>query len=258
MTFNTIDDIILLKNLPKESIVKVKLLAISVVSALLMNSCALNNQSLVKDDSNARTQNGALIGGLLGAAIGASKSKHKLRGALLGGAAGAAVGAGAGYLLDQQANEIANALGTGVNNDPLAAIDPNRTIVVSKGEHYVKVMFRSAMMFNVNSDRLRPDAQVKVSKLAVLLQRYPQTIAQIAGFTDSQGSYSYNQKLSLARAQSVANFIKSYGARNRIYVKGCSYNKPLVPNKTPQQRALNRRVEVYLYNDPRYAVNPCI
>lgn len=236
---------------------KFKLLATITISALFINSCALNNQSLVRNDSNARTQNGALIGGLLGAFVGAAKSKHKLRGALIGGTAGAAVGAGAGYLLDQQANEIANALGTGVNNDPLAAIDPNRTILVSKGEHYVKVMFRSAMMFNVNSDRLKPNAQTKVAKLATLLQRYPQTITQIAGFTDSQGNYNYNQRLSLARAQSVSNVIKSYGARNRIYVKGCSYNKPLVPNKTAEQRALNRRVEIYLYNNPRDAVNPC-
>jgi len=236
---------------------KLKILALVATSALLMNSCALNNRSLVKDDSYARTQNGALIGGVLGAIVGVSQSKHKLRGALVGGAAGAAVGAGAGYLLDQQANEVANALGTGLNNDPLAALDPNHTIVVSKGDKYVKIMFRDSMMFPFNSDKLRSSAQAKVSKLAMVLRRYPQTIVQVAGFTDSKGSYSYNYNLSLRRAQSVANLLKAYGARNRIYVKGCSYNKPLVPNKTPEQRALNRRVEVYLYNNPSDAFDVC-
>jgi outer membrane protein OmpA-like peptidoglycan-associated protein len=114
------------------------------------------------------------------------------------------------------------------------------------------------MMFAVNSDQLQPSAREKVLKVAQLLRRYPQTITQIAGFTDSTGSYSYNYQLSQRRAQAVANVIKSYGVANRIYVKGCSYNKPLVPNKTEAQRALNRRVEIYLYNDPRYAINPCM
>jgi len=236
---------------------KIKVLAVAAATAMFMNSCSVGSQSLVRDNSNARTQNGALIGGVLGAIVGVSQSKHKLKGALLGGAAGAAVGAGAGYLLDQQANEVADALGTGLNNDPLAALDPSRSIIVSKGDRYVKIMFRDAMMFAVNSDQPRRSAATKVSKLAMVLQKYPQTIVQVAGFTDSQGSYSYNYNLSARRASTVANLIKSYGARNRIYTKGCSYNKPLVPNKTPAQRALNRRVEVYLYNDPRDAVNAC-
>ena len=114
------------------------------------------------------------------------------------------------------------------------------------------------MMFPFNSSQLQPSAKDKVLKVASLLSKYPQMTAQIAGFTDDKGSFQYNQKLSLSRAQSVANLLKSQGLRNRIYVKGCSYNKPLVPNKTDAQRALNRRVEIYLYNDPSKAVNPCI
>ena len=237
---------------------KLKVISIATIAALLISGCAISNRNLVRDDSYARTQNGALIGGVVGAVIGATESKNKLKGALIGGAAGAAVGAGAGYLLDRQANEVAEALGTGVNNDPLAALDPNRTIVVSKGDKYVKIMFRDSMMFAVNSDQLQPSAREKVLRLATLLRRYPRTIVQIAGFTDSTGSYEYNYQLSQRRAQAVANVIRSYGVTNPIYVKGCSYNKPLVPNKTEAQRALNRRVEIYLYNDPRYVINPCM
>jgi outer membrane protein OmpA-like peptidoglycan-associated protein len=236
---------------------KLKLLSITTVIALLTSGCSVGSQSLVPDNSNTRTQNGALIGGLLGAVVGASQSHNKLKGALIGGAAGAAVGAGTGYLLDQQANEIANALGTGVNNDPLAALDPSKSIIVSKGNNYVKIMFRDSMMFAVNSDQLQPNARNQVLKIAQLLKRYPQTSAQIAGFTDSTGSYQYNLALSNRRAQSVARVIRSYGVSNPIYAKGCSYNKPLVPNKTPQQKALNRRVEIYLYNNPADAIDPC-
>ncbi len=238
---------------------KFKIIALSSALAVLFSGCAMTQGGLVKDNSMDRTKTGALIGAVTGAIIGAGTSKHhKARGALLGGLAGAAVGGGTGYLLDQQANEIAEALGTGVNNDPLAPLDPNKTIIVSKGDNYVKIMFRDSMMFAFNSDRLQPSARDKVIKVAMLLQKYPQTIAQVAGFTDSKGSYQYNYNLSLRRAQAVVDTMKSFGIRNRIYVKGCSYNKPLVPNKTEAQRALNRRVEIYLYNNPNAMVNPCM
>ncbi len=237
---------------------KLKFISIVTIAAVAFSGCMTSSQGLVKDNSYSRTQNGSLIGGLIGAAIGATKSKnHKFRSALLGGAAGAAVGAGAGYLLDQQANEIANALGTGVSNDPLAALNPNRSIIVTKGENYVKVMFRDSMMFAVNSDRLQPSARSKVIKIGQLLKRYPQTTAQVAGFTDSTGSYQYNYSLSKSRATTVANVIRRYGVKNDIYAKGCSYNKPLVPNKSAAQKALNRRVEIYLYNNSSDAINPC-
>jgi len=234
-----------------------RVLIVSTLAAFIFSSCT-TQPTLVKDTSYTRTQKGALLGAVAGAIIGATTSKDdKGKDALIGAAAGAAVGGGIGYLLDKQANEVAEALGTGVSTDPLAAIDPTRDIVVSKTDRYVKIMFRSSMMFPFDSDQLTPEAKRKVAKLAALLRRYPNTIVQIAGFTDSKGSYEYNYQLSLRRAQSVANYLRSLGVRNRIYVKGCSYNKPLVPNKTEAQRALNRRVEVFLYNRPQDAVDPC-
>jgi outer membrane protein OmpA-like peptidoglycan-associated protein len=227
-------------------------------TAVFMGGCVLSTPTLVKDDSYTRTKTGAAIGAVAGAVIGASKSHHhKVKDALLGAATGAVVGGGVGYLLDKQANEVAEALGTGVSADPLAAVDPSRSIVVSKGDKYVKVMFRDSMMFAFNSDQLQPSARVKVENLGRVISRYPQTIVQIAGFTDSKGSYEYNQQLSLRRAQNVANVLKAHHVPNKIFVKGCSFNKPLVPNKTEAQRALNRRVEVYLYNNPSDAVDPC-
>ncbi len=234
-----------------------KIISFTLIGAL-MGGCAVVQPTLVKDDTHARTENGALIGAVAGAVIGAATSKKKLKGALLGAAAGTAVGGGIGYLLDEQANAVAEALGTGVSNDPLAALDPSRSIVVIKGDRYVRIMFRSSMMFPFDSAQVMPSARDKVLKVAALLRNYPQTIVQVAGFTDSKGSYEYNYKLSLKRAQAVANILKSYGIANRIYVKGCSYNKPLVPNKTEAQRAINRRVEIYLYNRVSDMTDPCI
>jgi len=226
----------------------------STIAALMLAGC-YNQPGLVQDNSYDRTKTGAATGALAGALLGYNtKGHHKGQRALIGGLIGAAVGGGIGYSLDQQANEVANALGTGVNNDPLAALDPNREIIVSKHPNYVKIMFRDKMMFATDSSRLQSHARYKVNKVARLLERYPQTIVGVAGFTDNQGSYTYNQALSQRRARTVANILSR---NNQVRTKGCSYAKAIAPNNSAANRALNRRVEVYLYANPNMMSDPC-
>lgn len=224
------------------------------VAAFMLGGC-YNQPGLVEDNSYDRTKTGAAVGAIAGALIGYnSKNHHKGQGAALGALAGAALGGGAGYLMDRQANEIAHALGTGVNNDPLAALDPNNTIIVSKTPNYVKLMFRDSMMFATASSRLQPSARNKVNTVARLLRNYPQTVVGAAGFTDNRGSYAYNEQLSRQRAATVANRLAVNG---RPYIKGCSYSKPIAPNNSAANMGLNRRVEVYLYQDAGRMTDPC-
>jgi len=231
-----------------------KSLLASAAAVLLLNGC-YNQPGLVEDQSYDRTKTGALTGALAGAAIGYNtKGHHKGERAAIGALLGAALGGAVGYSLDEQANEVAKALGTRVNNDPLAALDPENDIIVSKSPTHVKIMFRDKMMFAVNSATLQPRARRKVEKVAQLLREYPQTIVGVAGFTDNTGTYNYNLKLSERRARSVANLLAVNG---RPLVKGCSWNKPIAPNDTARDRALNRRVEVYLYADRNAMTDPC-
>jgi outer membrane protein OmpA-like peptidoglycan-associated protein len=226
----------------------------STVAVFMLAGC-YNQPGLTQDNSYDRTKTGAATGALAGALIGYNtKGHHKGQRALLGGLLGAAIGGGIGYSLDQQANEVAYALGTGVNNDPLAELDPRRDIIVSKHQNFVKIMFRDRMMFASASSRLQSNARYKVNKVAQLLSRYPQTIVGVAGFTDNQGSYQYNLSLSERRAYSVANILAVNG---QPHTKGCSYAKAIAPNNTARNRALNRRVEVYLYSNPNYMSDPC-
>jgi len=228
---------------------------IAATLATFMLSGCYNQPGLVQDNNYDRTKTGAASGALAGALIGYNtKGNHKGQRALIGGLLGAALGGGIGYSLDQQANEVARALGTGVNNDPLAALDPRRDIIVSKHSNFVKIMFRDRMMFATASSKLQSNARFKVNKVARLLSRYPQTVVGVAGFTDNKGSYSYNQKLSQRRANTVANILAVNG---RPLTKGCSYAKSIAPNDTTRNRALNRRVEVYLYSNANYMTDPC-
>jgi outer membrane protein OmpA-like peptidoglycan-associated protein len=231
-----------------------KSLLLSTAAVFMLSGC-YNEPGLVEDQSYNRTKTGALTGALAGAAIGYNtKGHHKGERAVIGALVGAALGGAVGYSLDEQANEIARALGTGVDNDPLAALDPNKEIIVSKHPTHVKIMFRDKMMFATDSATLQPSAREKVKKIGMLLANYPQTVVGVAGFTDDRGSYEYNLKLSERRARSVANLLAVNG---RPLVKGCSWEKPIAPNDSAKNRALNRRVEVYLYADRSQMTDPC-
>jgi len=231
-----------------------KSLMASTVAIFMLAGC-YNQPGLVQDQSYDRTKTGAATGALAGALIGYNtKGHHKGKRALIGGLLGAAVGGGIGYSLDEQANQVAYSLGTGVNNDPLAALDPNNTIIVSKHPNYVKIMFRDRMMFATDSARLQPSARNKVHKVGQLLANYPQTVVGVAGFTDNTGGYEYNLNLSQKRAATVANLLSRNGYPR---TKGCSFEKAIAPNNSARNRALNRRVEVYLYANQNNMTDPC-
>jgi outer membrane protein OmpA-like peptidoglycan-associated protein len=67
----------------------------------------------------------------------------------------------------------------------------------------------------------------------------------VEGHTDSQGRVQDNQELSLARAQSVRDYLVSRGiAADRISAHGLGSERPVATNKTAEGRADNRRVEI--------------
>jgi len=237
----------------------IKPLIASVVASVMLVGCGSTQQGLIGSNDNSNAKLGGIIGAVGGAVIGATqgKKKHRTKNAVIGAIGGGAAGALIGYSIDRQANEVANALGTHVDNDPLATIDPNKTLIVSKGENFVKIIFRDKMMFPSNSAQITSSARSKVNRVGALLQQYPQTVVRVAGFTDNRGSYSYNQKLSQRRAQSVATILQQQAGENQISSQGCSFSKPLVPNNTKENMAMNRRVEIYLFKGAQAQVDPC-
>jgi len=234
--------------------------AVSVVAGLLAG-CTPNsyNNPNLKVPAGENTKKGAIYGAIAGAVLGgitsgkSHRGKHILQGAVLG----AGVGAGYGYSLDRQAAEMAKALETNVDNSPNAKLDPNKDIIVSKRANFVEITFRDEMMFATNSAVPTPSASAKIARVSGILRKYPQTIVQVVGHTDNRGGYSYNLNLSRQRASNVANTIKQCGIANQVFAKGCSYNKSIVPNTTPANMALNRRVEIYLYPNQQAVVDQC-
>ncbi len=104
--------------------------------------------------------------------------------------------------------------------------------------------------FEFNKSQLRPPARAKLDAIAIRAAgcvAYP--LVRVTGHTDRLGSAAYNQKLSEARAQAVANYLKSKqvpvaqtsGAGKNEPVKACDDNltRPaLIECLAPNRRAV--------------------
>lgn len=96
----------------------------------------------------------------------------------------------------------------------------------------------------------------KTDSVASFLINNPTYGLEINGHTDSKGTDEYNDKLSMARAQEVADYLIKKGiAKERLVVKGIGEKQPIAPNEFPdgrdneEGRAANRRVEFRLFSD---------
>ncbi|MGB3398890.1 MAG: OmpA family protein, partial [Candidatus Deferrimicrobiaceae bacterium] len=122
----------------------------------------------------------------------------------------------------------------------LKAKQTDRGIVLTIGE----------VLFAFGKADLSTDANRNVNKLAGFLDKYPNRNVLIEGHTDSVGSDEYNLELSQKRSESVKDRLASFGIETgRITTVGYGEKYPAVSNDTPEDRALNRRVEVIILNE---------
>jgi outer membrane protein OmpA-like peptidoglycan-associated protein len=229
----------------------------SIAIATMISGCAQTTGNQTYDENQNAiigTTLGAIAGIVLGNNIGGG---NKGRNKVIGAVAGAAIGGAVGYSMDNQAKEVAQSLNTNVNNSPTAALDPNQDLIVSNTDNYVKIMFRDDMMFETNSANPTYTAGTKIAKITTVLQKYPNTLVQVVGHTDSRGSHAYNLTLSEKRATNVGNIINNTGVQNQIFSRGCSFDKPIAPNTSDANMGLNRRVEVYLYPNQQSVIDVC-
>lgn len=99
--------------------------------------------------------------------------------------------------------------------------------------------------FDVNKDVVKPESYATMKEIAGALTDNPGVRVKILGHTDSDGADAANLDLSKRRAESVKNELaKTFGIdASRIETDGMGETKPIAPNDTPVNKALNRRVE---------------
>ncbi len=103
------------------------------------------------------------------------------------------------------------------------------------------------LLFDFNNAQLKQSHEAELVRLANQLNKYDLNKLKIVGHTDDVGDATYNQKLSEERAQSVANLFLTRGfKKENIYVIGRGSTQPYVPNTTNENRAINRRVAIFV------------
>ncbi|MDA9628388.1 OmpA family protein [Flavobacteriaceae bacterium] len=101
------------------------------------------------------------------------------------------------------------------------------------------------ILFRANSSKLDSGDKETLDKLIVLLGQFESASIVIEGHASSDGSESYNQKLSEKRASSVETYLLDKGITNeRLSTIGYGESKPIGNNNTVKGRANSRRVNI--------------
>ena len=100
------------------------------------------------------------------------------------------------------------------------------------------------IFFDYNKSSLLPKSRKQLDDLTAFLKRFPGTHILIIGYTDNTGNDQSNGKLSMDRAQSVADYLINKGIESsRLEFQGLGSSFPIADNSNEDGRHLNRRVE---------------
>jgi outer membrane protein OmpA-like peptidoglycan-associated protein len=126
-----------------------------------------------------------------------------------------------------------------------------------------RLRFSGDITFDSGSNAVKPDARQALTQVASILSspaagaisvtivghtdsdpvKKPQTIALLQGLKKA----TTNQGLSEARAEAVAEVLVAGGvAKARVTTQGLGSAQPIASNTTPEGKAKNRRVEIFL------------
>ena len=199
------------------------LLASATAAAVLMSGCA----NMTETQRNLAIGAGveAVAGGLVGDG----------KGAAIGAAVGAAGGyAWSRYMENKKAQMQQATAGTGVQ-------------VTQTADNRLKLNVPSDISFATGRADINPSLRPILDQFASGMSQQPGTEVMIVGHTDSTGSDAINDPLSVARANSVRDYLASRGVDSRrIGTEGRGSHEPIASNATEAGRAENRRVEIFL------------
>jgi len=133
-----------------------------------------------------------------------------------------------------------------------ANIQSNRQQITSLDRRFSNltnylVRYTAFVYFPAGSSTLSVTAQDDLRHLVREAQSLDGYFIQVKGYTDSSGTASFNQDLSMRRAQSVMAYLQNTGnipLTRMLTPAAMGEARPVSSNSTPQGRANNRRVEV--------------
>lgn len=107
-----------------------------------------------------------------------------------------------------------------------------------------------AINFEESSAEFRSSAFPRLDRVIALAQACAESRIAVTGHTDASGSKSGNQRLSVARADAVADYIVAGGVTSeRLTIAGIGSAEPIADDNTRYGRSLNRRIEITFSNN---------
>ena len=202
----------------------------------MVSGCASIQDSMGGMSKGGGTAAGAGAGALLGAGLGAIIGDTGSA-ALIGAGIGAVAGGIMGYNWSGVKQDVQKSGASSLGID-----------VIEMPDGSLKVNIPSNVSFDTDKYALKPALLPVLDSVARALNQHPELRAKAVGYTDSTGSAGLNQTLSVNRANSVTSYLAQHGvASSRLMAEGRGPSNPIADNSTAQGRAMNRRVELYLY-----------
>ena len=99
--------------------------------------------------------------------------------------------------------------------------------------------------FETGKSDIKSESQKTIEQIVEMLKSNPALKIRVEGHTDNVGTPASNQTLSENRAKAVMDAIITEGIdKTRLSSKGWGQTKPIAENKTEDNKAKNRRVEI--------------
>ncbi|HEY4202143.1 MAG TPA: OmpA family protein [Devosiaceae bacterium] len=106
------------------------------------------------------------------------------------------------------------------------------------------------ILFQSGSAKMTPDSLASLDGLAATLQKCPEAIVHVEGYTDADGDEASNLALSVARAEAVVAALADKGAgADRLYAIGYGESLPVASNDTAAGKQANRRIVFSVVDD---------
>ncbi|HON84728.1 MAG TPA: flagellar motor protein MotB [Syntrophorhabdaceae bacterium] len=129
--------------------------------------------------------------------------------------------------------------------------DLKNSIFIFTDERGVVIRIMDKAFFDEGKAELKQGAKNALDKIAYIIKDIKNHI-RIEGHTDntpiSKGEFKSNWELSVRRATEVVRYLIEKGPipPDRISATGYAEYRPIVDNDTPENKALNRRVEIII------------
>ena len=140
------------------------------------------------------------------------------------------------------ADEIQSKISAGKNSSSNSKSE--KKVIVENTAAGIRLTMQN-LNFKPDSAELLPGENERLDQIAQVLKEVPDQMFLVEGHTASVGYEKGEMKLSVERANSVANALIQRGIqREKFICKGSGGTKPIADNSTQEGKAKNRRVEI--------------